>query len=200
MVLVPIIHTDRTAYGARASNFGAGDVHVSPLNISWMLSPGLFVQPGIGFNLPTAPYSTASGAVNLGMNTYASEFSVGVSYLKDGWNLSTRLSYAVYGENSATSYRSGNEFIMNWTMMKDVGGFSIGPVGYWRKQVTDDQNDGTFYRGAINGRAEVLGLGLGFSNRFGPVGVDINFTHDFMVRNTAGGNWLRVALTVPLAK
>ncbi|RWI57047.1 MAG: hypothetical protein EOR16_15740 [Mesorhizobium sp.] len=44
------------------------------------------------------------------------------------------MSYATYGKNPVTDYRSGDEFLANWTTMKDIGGFNIGPVGYWRKQ------------------------------------------------------------------
>lgn len=200
MINIPLVHATQTAFGDSTSESGVGDVILSPLNISWMLQPGIFVQSGISFSLPTGKFDTAPGAVNLGSNASAAAIDIGFSYLRDGWNLSAHANYIMYGENDDTNYKSGNEIMLNWTAMKDLGGFSIGPVGYFRKQVTDDENNGFAYGGTTSGRAEQYGIGVGLSKRFGPMELNVNYVHDYHVRNTAGGDKLLINFTTPIGK
>lgn len=198
MVLMPIVWADQNSSGVESDQFALGDMTISPLNLSWMVAPGVFVQSGISFGLPTGEFSTATGSLNTGTNAFSTGFDVGFSYLNDGWNLSAHANYFIYGENPDTDYRSGQELLINWTAMKDIGGLKIGPVGYWRKQMTDDRNDGSFYGGTISGRAEQVGLGIGVSKQFGPVEVNLNYVHDFKVENTLGGDKVLLNLTMPL--
>lgn len=198
MALMPIASGKQNSFGTEGSEFGLGDATISPLNLSWMIAPAVFIQSGVSFGLPTGKFSTAPGSVNLGTNSFNAAFDLGFSYLDDGWNLSAHANYFVYGENTDTDYRSGNEFLLNWTAMKDIGGLRIGPVGYWRKQVTDDKNNGSAYGGTISGRAEQFAVGIGIAKQFGPVEVNINYLHDFHVENTLGGDKVMVNLTMPL--
>ncbi|MDH4414554.1 MAG: transporter [Rhizobium sp.] len=198
MFTVPVIWADQSAFGTETDEFGVGDIVVSPFNLSWMIAPGLFVQSGVTLTMPTGKFSTAPGAVNLGSNAFTGAVDVGVSYLANGWNLSAHANYFVHTKNPDTDYRSGDELIVNWTAMKDVGGFSIGPVGYLRQQVTDDRNEGSFYGRGISGKARQFGIGLGLTKNFGPVEANISYVHDFEVENTLGGDRVLVNFTVPL--
>ena len=198
MAIVPLVWADQTAFGTDTNEFGLGDVTVSPLNLSWMIAPGLFVQSGLSLTLPTGKFNTAQGSLNLGSNAFTTSVDVGVSYLADGWNLSAHANYFMHAENPDTQYRSGNEFLLNWTAMKDVGGFSVGPVGYFRQQVTDDRNSGSFYGGGISGKARQIGVGIGFTKNFGKLELNASYVHDFEIENTLGGNKLLVNLTMPI--
>lgn len=198
MAIVPVLRGDMDASGNSSDEFGFGDITISPLNISWMIAPGIFVQSGLSLALPTGRFSTARGAVNLGSNAFSTSLDLGVSYLRDGWNLSADANYFINSENSDTHYRSGDEFLLNWTAMKDVGGFSIGPVGYVRQQVTSDRNRGGFYGGGITDKARQIGVGIGVSKTFGKVEVNVNYVHDFEVKNTLGGNKVMVNFSMPI--
>lgn len=198
MALVPLVWADQTSFGTESDEFSIGDVTISPLNLSWMIAPGLFVQTGVSFSLPTGKFSTAPGSLNLGSNAFTTGLDLGVSYLADGWNLSAHANYFIHAENSDTSYRSGDEFLLNWTAMKDVGGFSIGPVGYFRQQLTDDRNSGSFYGGGISGKAKQFGIGVGFTKTFGKVELNASYVHDFKIENTLGGDKVMVNLTMPI--
>lgn len=123
---------------------------------------------------------------------------MGYSYLRDGWNASAHLVYSTQAENKDTGYTSGDELLLNITALKDVGGFSIGPVGHWRKQIEDDVNNGAFYGGAASGRAEQIGLGFGFSKPMGGGELNLNLVHDVMAENTVGGTKLQVNFSIPL--
>lgn len=198
MALAPIVNANVSTPFGSANETGLGDITISPLNLSWMLSPGIFVQTGLSFGLPTGNFSTTPGAVQLGSNAFTTAFDVGFSYLRDGWNLSAHANYFIYGENPDTSYRSGNELLLNLTAMKDFGGFSVGPVGYWRKQVTADRNNGAFYGGATSGMAEQVAVGIGFTKNFGATSLNVNYLHDVKVRDAVGGDKIQLNLTMPI--
>ncbi len=203
MALVPLVHLDQTI-GApfppflhgQTSGFGLGDVTISPFNLSWMVEPGIFWTIGTSINVPTGQFDP--NGLSYGTNTWGGTIEVGYSYLRDGWNASAHLVYSTQAENKETSYTSGDELLLNVTALKDVGGFSIGPVGYWRKQIEDDVNNGAFYGGVASGRAEQVGLGVGFSKAMGGGELNMNLVHDVMARNTVGGTSLQINFSMPL--
>lgn len=198
MATIPWAHVEQNAFGSEADRTGLGDITVSPMRLSWSVAPGIFVSSGVSFTFPTGHFSTTTNSVNSGANAFTTTASSGFSYLRDGWNISSDFNYFFHTTNDATNYRSGDEFLVNWTVMKDVGPFSIGPVGYWRKQVQNDVNNGTFYGGVANGRVEQLAIGVGISKQFGPVTASLNFTHDFERENTLSGDTVFLNFRMPL--
>jgi hypothetical protein len=197
MVLFPLF--DNSAEGVGAGGSGLGDIFLSPLNISWQLAPGIFVQSGLSFGLPTGSFSADGSKVSLGANVVTTSLDLGFSYLRDGWNASAHMFYFHSGRNDDTDYRSGDEILLNLTAMKDMGDFSLGAVGYWREQVTDDRNYGSAYGGTVAGRAQQVALGLGITRKFGPGELNVNILHDVKARNTLGGDALQLNYTMPLA-
>lgn len=192
MVLVPLVNLK---VGGTTKS-GIGDITISPINVSWMLSPGVFVQTGLSIGLPTGEY-TGLGQANLGKNVVTTGLDVGFSYLKNGWNASVHANYFRYGRNSANNFKSGDEILINWTAMKSVAeDQSLGLVGYYRKQLKSDTIGAAVF-GAGN-RSEVLGLGVGYSRRFGALELNVNLMHDLRARNDAGGTKLQVNLFTPV--
>ncbi|HBF31587.1 transporter [Rhizobium sp.] len=198
MLTIPFIYAHQKAYGESSEQVGLGDITIAPANLSWMIAPGIFMSGGLSFTLPTGSFSTERSYVSTGTNRFATVINTGFSYLRDGWNLSADFNYFFYTKNDNTNYRSGDEFLMNWTAMKDFGAFSFGPVGYWRKQVADDINYGTYYGGVSNGRAEQVGLGFGLSKKFGNVTATLNYTHDVKKENTLSGGTVFLNFVTPI--
>lgn len=198
---VPVLSNDqdRTAPlpPGSASKIALGNIDISPVNLSWQVAPGIFVSAGLSLYAPTGSFG-ADQPISTGGDFWTLSPTLGASYLRDGWNLSAGLSYFTNTESDETSYRSGDEVLLNVTALKDMGGFSIGPVGYWRKQVTGDENNGTAYGGTVQGKAEQAALGLGFTTHVGAVEANVNLTRDLYLRNAVGGSKLWVNLLFPL--
>jgi hypothetical protein len=192
MLLVPLVDVN----AAGVHNSGVGDITISPANLSWMVSPGVFVHTGLSFGLPTGEY-LGLGQANLGNNVVTTDLDLGFSYLRDGWNLSLQANYFTYGKNHANGFKSGDEVLINWTAMKGIANDqSIGLVGYYRKQLRNDTLGDAIFAGG--NRAEAFSLGLGYSKRFGPTELNVNLMHDLSVKNDLGGTKLQINLTTPI--
>lgn len=205
MALVPLVHLDQTI-GApfppflhgQSSGLGLGDVSISPFNLSWMVEPGIFWTIGTSINVPTGKFDP--NGLSYGTNTWGGTLEVGYSYLRDGWNASAHLVYATQATNDTTSYKSGDELLLNVTAMKNMGDYSIGPVGYWRKQIESDENSGAFYGGIASGKAQQIGLGIGFSKPMAGGELNLNLVHDVLAENTVGGTAMQINFSMPLGK
>jgi hypothetical protein len=192
MMLIPLVDLDV----AGASNAGVGDITLSPLNVSWMLSPGVFVQTGLSFGVPTGDY-LGLGQANLGNNVMTTGLDVGFSYLNDGWNASIHANYFTYAKNGANNFKSGDELLINWTAMKAVGNDqSIGLVGYHRQQLQNDTLGGAVFAGGNKSR--ITAVGIAYSKRFGPTELNVNLMQDVEARNDAGGTKLQLNLITPI--
>jgi len=199
-ILQPLLNIDQDstfAPVASGSKLGLGNTEIHPIDISWALGGGHFVSAGFSVFAPTG-YWSASAPVNTAGNFWTFAPSLGYSYLNDGWNTSIHLQYFTNTRNKTSKYRSGNEVLVNVTAMKDLGGFSLGPIAYYRKQLQADSNGGTMYGGTVAGKAEQLALGLGYAGRVGAANVNVNLTHDVMAKNTLGGTSLHVNFSIPL--
>ncbi|MFT4149791.1 MAG: transporter [Paracoccaceae bacterium] len=193
-VAVAGVNADLDSSGlGHQTQLGLGDLEVNPFTLNWELAPGIYATSGVSIFAPIGTYDKDE-PVNIGTGFWTITPSFGASYLRDGWNASIHAFYFKNLKNRDTDYLSGDEVMVNFTALKDVGGFSIGPVGYWRKQIKDDRNSGEAYGGAVAGRAEQAALGLGLSKRFGNAEAQVIYTRDLRVRNTVGGDklWFNV--------
>jgi hypothetical protein len=203
MLMVPLLHLDQTTgaplppflHGSM-SGFGLGDIGISPFNLSWMTQPGVFWTIGTSINLPSGKFD--ANGLSYGTNVWGGTLEAGYSDLRFGWNKSAHLVYSTQATNKDTSYTSGDELLLNLTAMKTLGSYSLGPVAYWRKQIADDANRGSFYGGATAGRAEQIGLGLGYARQMAGGELNINLFTDVVARNTLGSTSLQVNFSIPL--
>lgn len=195
---LPLLSLDLDVGGGafEADNTGLSSMEIRPIDLSWEIAPGIFTNAGISFHTPSD--WDASEGINTGGEFWAISPSVGISYLRDGWNLSLHGLYFTNTRNTETDYKSGDEILVNATVTKDIGGFQVGPVAYWRRQITDDSNEGSFYGGTIAGRANRAGIGLSVTKRFGPVEMNVAYTHDVVHENTTAGNRLWLNFGIPL--
>lgn len=201
-ILQPLLHVDQnSSIGAIPSGteFALGNTHISPLGVSWAVAPGQFVSADLGFIAPTGKWN-ASDPVNTAGNFWTFAPSLGYSYLNNGWNASVHLQYFANTENKTNDYKSGDEVLVNVTALKNVGDFSIGPVAYYRKQLSSDRNDGTAFGGTTAGKSEQFAIGLGLTTNIGKTAMNMRLTHDIKAENTLGGTSLKVDFSVPLGR
>lgn len=197
MALLPVVNLDqKSSILGNASGTEIGDLTISPFNLSWMVEPGIFLTFGTSINVPTGKFDP--NGLSYGINSWGGTLEFGYSYLRDGWNASVHVVYSTQGTNKTTNYKSGDEVLVNVTAMKNMGDFSIGPIGYWRKQIEDDVNNGAFYGGGASGRAEQIGLGIGYARPLAGGELNVNLMHDVMAKNTVGGTSLQVNFSIPL--
>lgn len=201
LLTIPVLNIDQTLHAplgtGSADRLSFGQIEVHPLDLSWQVSPGVFVSTGFSVFAPTGSWSAAK-AVNTQGNFWTFAPNIGFSYLRDGWNLSMNAIYFTNTRNTDNDYKSGDEIQLHLTAMKDFDGWSVGPVGYWRKQITEDSNRGTAFGGTTAGKAEQLALGMGVTHQFGAVQANAILTRDIVHKNALGGNRLWLNFTVPL--
>jgi hypothetical protein len=184
---------------ASGSAQGFGSLDIRPIDISWTTAPGIFVNAGVSILAPGEWDATA--AANPGQNFWSLAPSVGFSYLRDGWNASAHLIYTTNQRNDANGYKSGDEVNLNLTAMKDIGnGLSVGPVAYWRKQVTADSNNGTSYGGGTPAKSEAYGVGISATKQVGKVFVNAMYSKDMKAIESGGGQRFWLNLSMPLGK
>lgn len=187
-----------TPFGpASGSNSGLGSIEIRPIDVSWQTSPGVFMNAGLSVYTPGE--WSATELVNPGQNFWSVSPSVGVSYLRDGWNASAHLMYFANFENKDNGYTSGDELNLNLTAMKDVGNdLSIGAVGYLRQQITDDTNPDGAYGGFVAERGYSSGVGLAVTKQLGPINLNAMYTKDLHSENSGGGDrfWLNAVIPV----
>ena len=99
--------------------------------------------------VPDGTTSGINGLGSVGNPWWTFQPNLVVSYLKDGWNLTANIFQEINTKSTVTGYRSGDVLHAEFTATKTIGNWTIGPVGYYVGQVTDDRSS-AFYGGAIN--------------------------------------------------
>jgi hypothetical protein len=119
---------------------GAHNTYVVPVELSWKLgTSGFAVKSGLGIFTPTGTIQGPAGLSNIGSNYWTFQPELIVSYLKDGWNLSTAIYEEFNTANTSDNYTQGDIFHVDFTAVKTFGKWTFGPVGYYVAQVSDDK-------------------------------------------------------------
>ena len=173
-----------------------GNPKLQFIDLSWSLGEGFYVSSGFGVYFPSGKWS-ATSPVNVGSPFWTFEPNAAVSYFKDGWTASLQGVYDTNTTNPTNNYYSGDQVVLNATLMKMFGGVNVGPVGYWLKQVSSDANYGgrTVYGGAASLPGEQLAIGATASTQFGNLSVQLMFTQDVYAQNGLYGSkgWLALS-------
>jgi hypothetical protein len=93
-------------------------------------------------------------------------------------------------ENTATDYKSGNEFHFEWAVgLEFAPGLLIGVVGYDYRQLTSDSGSGDRI-GPFKGRVDAIGPGLIYTTLLGqtPFILNVRHYHEFNAQNRWEGN------------
>jgi len=216
----PFDNTQVSSPGTSGSSahLGTFNTVVVPAILSWSLPYDFHVKPSFAVFLDDAsssenftnqpPRSLAQGAgtnVGAGMANYTFEGGLGISWLHDGWNASAQFQYdsSTQDNHSALatttngSYQSGDQFSADYTLTKAIGKWTVGIGGYQLNQVGRDkiQGDKTNGTGTMSMR-EAIGPVVGY--QFGGIGVQAQFTHEFVEHNDVGGDVMNVRFVVPI--
>jgi hypothetical protein len=204
--------TDFFGHSATTRQNGIFNTVISPLNVSWMLTPGhLFATAGIAFYPPDSTYSH-SAALNIGNNFFTFEPAAALTYLNKGLDLNA---FALYDINTANksstnalavhgNYQSGSVITLELDAIQTVNQFSFGGVGYLQQQLTNDTagghvvpalSVGPYQISSRGNKVSEFAIGPEVGYNFGFVNVTAYYTRDLTHENTIGGDsfWLRLS-------
>jgi len=173
--------------GFSDDSFNLSDIAIIPIQLSW--SSGLW-----SFKLwesivaPTGGYdSSGSDLANLGRNYWSFDTLGAVTWFNpdSGTEVSLAPGVMVNTENTATDYKTGTEFHMDFVANQFVSeSFAIGLRSYYYKQLTGDSGSGATLG---DFKSESFGMGPGFvwipepgGGRFTVLG---QWMHDFSAQN-----------------
>jgi hypothetical protein len=190
--------------GALADNghWGTFNTILIPGQLSWTLPHNFHAKLGLTVYLDDASSSPGNpapgGGVGSGNGYSTIQPDLGISWLKDGWNLSVSTHYAVNMKNTKTDYQSGDEFMADYTITKDIGKWTVGLGGYSENQLSSDTGTGAAACTNNGGcRVAIYGIGPLVGYNFGGAIGMIEYNAAFANKMDAGGNELTVRLVIP---
>lgn len=202
---LPIIYTrSPTLAGQRGGrgNVGVFNAIVSPVNLTWK-AKDVYIRAGLTVYLPTASETIRSlragritnGGLPSGSNFTTIQPDLGVSYLKDGWNITVDSHYAdpITTSTDGPNYRyhSGAQVAIDTTVTKAIGKWTLGAGAHQTWQVEDDRLNG---RRVDRSRSHIVGAGPIVGYQLGKVTVQAIWNKSFSVRNNVSGNFFHVRL------
>jgi hypothetical protein len=186
------------------SGFGWYDTLFEPVVLSWALPNNFHVAAQLGVWLPVGTKDDRMAVKN--SNRYwALEPGLGLSWIDDGWAANLLLTYDHNFKKDADastlkSYRSGDQFIAEYSINKTLGKWTLGVGGYALKQVERDES--TALGGATtklaNSEAAKYAIGPMIGYNFGPVIVQAYYHENIQTENYVGGHEFWTRVLVPL--
>jgi len=194
--VLPLVNLDVKAAGASQNKTGIGDMTFGSA-LGWHFSQQLHAIAGLDIFAPTGSFNK-NDLANIGRNYWAFQPLIGVSYLdSQGFNGDVKLMYNVNTKNSATSYTSGNELIIDYDAGYGVGaGWVAGIGGYFYQQVTSDKSNG---QTVPNNKGRALAIGPSVKFDSGKQWfATLKYEVETEVRNRARGKALWLKAVFPL--
>jgi hypothetical protein len=140
--------------------FDLSDAAFVPIQLNWNTG-AFFWEVAHTIVAPTGSYD-AGRAINLGRNYWSFDTTAAVSWYDPGGGREVSIAPGIMlnTENSATDYRTGAEFHMDFTATQFVSpSLAVGLRGYWYRQLTGDSGAGAKLG---DFKSESVGLGAGF--------------------------------------
>ena len=155
-----------------------------------------------GFAVYTPGFSySKTDAVNIGQHNYGTAPEGAFSYLPNHGKteLSSKFQYIVNYSDSATHYRSGNEFVWEYDGMQNVTrNLAIGGNGYFYKQTTNDLQNGSMYLDGSRGRNLAVGPEIRYHTHH--LVLIMKYQKDLLTLNRPVGNGIWFELGVPVGR
>ncbi len=117
-----------------------------------------------------------------------------------GVDLSAAAGFMFNQTNTATNYKSGDEFHLEWAATKYLTKeFTIGLVGYYYQQLTPDSGTGARL-GSFEGRVVALGGSIGYTFEVGklPISTRLKIYREFAVQNRFEGTAGFFSVSLPI--
>ena len=121
-------------------------------------------------NVPIGDYQ-AGQLANVAFHRWGADVTGALTYFdpQGGFEVSAAMGITFNGRNPVTDYLTGNEFHLEWSVSKYITKeFSLGVVGYFDQQFSDDSGSGARL-GPNRGRVAGLGGTLGYNFVVGTV-------------------------------
>jgi hypothetical protein len=140
---------------------------------------------------------------NTGFNHWGMDNAAAFTWLdpKVGLELSAMAGFTYNWENTATDYKSGTEFHLEYAAVQNFSKhFAVGINGYFYDQVTGDSGAGAKL-GSFKGRVAAIGpvMNLNFQVAKLPVSASLKYFREFDAKNRLEGNAGYVTISMPLS-
>lgn len=153
-------------------------------------------------NVPAGHYRQDSMA-NIAFHRWGADVSAAGTWYDPavGWDVSGVVGVTFNGNNPKTNYRSGTEWHLEAAVSRDIGGpgTTLGAIGYYHRQITDDSGDGAML-GGFRGRTAALGVTASHALKLGetPVQARLKILREFNTRNRVEGTAAYLTFSLPL--
>jgi hypothetical protein len=198
---VPIV----PAVEDKSTTSGLGDIQIVPFGLIWDFG-SFHILAAQNLVLETGRYDEDK-TNNTGRNYFSYDELLGATWLDEerGHEVSFLAGYMINTRNDKTEYKTGNEFHVDFTLSQHFSRqFGVGVVGYYYKQLTDDDSPELDSINAFNGAAGLErpggykseGAAAGPSLIYSPTigGKDVHFIakwlHEFSTENRLEGEWV----------
>jgi hypothetical protein len=186
--------------GVTSTETGLGNTIISPLNLAWVVPKDLFVSARFSFYPPDGQYDRHN-LVNIADNFWAFEPNVGISYLRNGLDLSVHLVYDIMTANNSSSafgnvhsnYHSGNIFVADYSASQAFGQWRFGVTGYGVQQTHDDSAGG---RTLDATQISKVGVGPLIEYNTSRIGINFYYVRDVAWKRGFGGDNFFLRATV----
>ena len=190
---------------------GLYNTMVVPGQLAWRLRDNFYVKAGLTINIDDATSSFAhppnGGGLGSGNGYWTIQPDFGVSWLRDGWNVSLSMHYAInladadyHIAGGVSKYQSGDVIAGDYTVMKRLGKWKFGVGGYSEDQLTPDTGEGAILAGCAksNGcKAQSYGAGPLLGYEFGGLSALVEYNFPIASRNGLNGRLLNVRFVIP---
>ena len=182
------------------AEFNMSDIFVNAF-VGWH-SGKLHWQLGVGGIIPSGSYVTGQLS-NASLNRPAVDLFGALTWLDPatGVDLSAAAGFTFNQPNTATDYKTGNEFHLEWAASKSLTKeVSLGLVGYYYQQLTGDTGTGAVL-GPFKGRAVALGGTIGYTFEAGklPISTRLKVYREFDVQNRMEGTAGYLTVSLPIS-
>jgi len=195
---------------------GLGDIQAVPFGLVWDVNDMHFLAAQ-NFVLTTGRFDPGK-LNNMGRNYFSYDEVFGFTWLdqKGGHEVSFVAGYMINTKNQATEYKTGDEFHVDYTLAQYLSKqLGFGVVGYYYKQMTDDESKNLDQINAFDKSDQGKFLGLsapgGYKSKGAAVGPAVLFTpniggkdvnlivkwlYEFSMKNRLEGNWVWLSAVV----
>lgn len=152
-------------------------------------------------NVPAGHYRENSMS-NIAFHRWGADVSMAGTWYDPavGWDISGVIGVTFNGNNPKTNYRTGTEWHLEAAVSRDIAGpgTTLGAIGYYHQQISDDSGDGAVL-GGFRGRTAALGLTASHAFKWEntPIQARLKVLREFNTRNRVEGTAVYLTLSLP---
>ncbi|MEC5319364.1 transporter [Brenneria populi subsp. brevivirga] len=206
------VKTDNGLAASTENYDGLLNTTLTPLMLSWSLGNGLFVGLGAGVSLKNGKfeyqYSEAAGRnVMLGNSTanhfYIFQPNLAMTYLRGDWAFTLNNIFNINTRNRTTEYQTGHVYYLDATAAKTSANWTLGVVGNYTRQISDDKIKGQSIA-AVPGlyaegkRTEYAAVGPMIGYDFGVFSVSSRLLVSLFAKNDVDMSIWHLGVSIPL--